>query len=97
MNQLLVEMDGFEANEGIILIAATNRPDVLDPALLPARAASTVRSWCRDPDVVGREQILKVHVRKVPLAPDVNPEDHRARYTGLLRRRSDEPRQRRRL
>ena len=71
LNQLLVEMDGFEANEGIILIAATNRPDVLDPALLrPGRFDRQV--VVPNPDVVGREQILKVHVRKVPLAPDVN-------------------------
>jgi cell division protease FtsH len=71
LNQLLVEMDGFETNEGIILIAATNRPDVLDPALLrPGRFDRQV--IVPNPDVVGREQILKVHVRKVPLAPDVN-------------------------
>jgi cell division protease FtsH len=71
LNQLLVEMDGFEANEGIILIAATNRPDVLDPALLrPGRFDRQV--IVPNPDVIGREQILKVHVRKVPLAPDVN-------------------------
>ncbi len=71
LNQLLVEMDGFEANEGIILIAATNRPDVLDPALLrPGRFDRQV--VVPNPDIVGRENILKVHVRKVPLAPDVN-------------------------
>ncbi len=71
LNQLLVEMDGFEANEGIILIAATNRPDVLDPALLrPGRFDRQV--VVPNPDVTGREQILKVHVRKVPIAPDVN-------------------------
>src|SRR6202140_749076 len=71
LNQLLVEMDGFEANEGIILIAATNRPDVLDPALLrPGRFDRQV--IVPNPDVGGREQIPKVHVRKVPLAPDVN-------------------------
>src|SRR2546429_242801 len=71
LTQLLVEMDGFEANEGVILIAATNRPDVLDPALLrPGRFDRQV--VVPNPDVVGREQILKVHVRKVPLAPDVN-------------------------
>ena len=71
LNQLLVEMDGFEANEGIILIAATNRPDVLDPALLrPGRFDRQV--IVPNPDVVGREQILKVHARKIPVAPDVN-------------------------
>ncbi len=71
LNQLLVEMDGFEANEGIIIIAATNRPDVLDPALLrPGRFDRQV--VVPAPDIVGRERILKVHVRKVPLAPDVD-------------------------
>ncbi|MDX2266349.1 MAG: ATP-dependent zinc metalloprotease FtsH [Hyphomicrobiales bacterium] len=71
LNQLLVEMDGFEANEGIILVAATNRPDVLDPALLrPGRFDRQVVVAL--PDVVGREKILKVHSRKVPLAPDVD-------------------------
>jgi cell division protease FtsH len=71
LNQLLVEMDGFEANEGIILIAATNRPDVLDPALLrPGRFDRQV--VVPNPDVVGREKILNVHIKKVPLAPDVN-------------------------
>ncbi len=72
LNQLLVEMDGFEANEGVILIAATNRPDVLDPALLrPGRFDRQV--VVPNPDVVGREKILKVHMRKVPLASDVEP------------------------
>ena len=71
LNQLLVEMDGFEANEGIILIAATNRPDVLDPALLrPGRFDRQI--VVPNPDVLGREKILKVHVRKVPLSPDVD-------------------------
>jgi len=71
LNQLLVEMDGFEANEGVILIAATNRPDVLDPALLrPGRFDRQV--VVPNPDVVGREKILKVHMRKVPLASDVD-------------------------
>ncbi len=70
LNQLLVEMDGFEANEGIILMAATNRPDVLDPALLrPGRFDRQM--VVPRPDVVGREKILKVHSRRVPLAPDV--------------------------
>lgn len=72
LNQLLVEMDGFEANEGVILIAATNRPDVLDPALLrPGRFDRQV--VVPNPDIMGREKILKVHMRKVPLAPDVDP------------------------
>ena len=71
LNQLLVEMDGFETNEGVILIAATNRPDVLDPALLrPGRFDRQV--VVPNPDVLGREKILKVHMRKVPLAPDVD-------------------------
>ncbi|KZK76779.1 ATP-dependent zinc metalloprotease FtsH [Pseudovibrio sp. Ad13] len=71
LNQLLVEMDGFEANEGVIIIAATNRPDVLDPALLrPGRFDRQI--VVPNPDVTGREKILKVHMRKVPLAPDVN-------------------------
>jgi len=71
LNQLLVEMDGFEANDGVILIAATNRPDVLDPALLrPGRFDRQV--VVPNPDILGREQILKVHMRKVPLAPDVD-------------------------
>jgi len=72
LNQLLVEMDGFESNEGVILIAATNRPDVLDPALLrPGRFDRQV--IVPNPDIGGREKILKVHMRKVPLAPDVDP------------------------
>ena len=71
LNQLLVEMDGFEVNEGIILIAATNRPDVLDPALLrPGRFDRQV--VVPNPDIVGREAILKVHVRNIPLAPNVD-------------------------
>ncbi|TCS63156.1 membrane protease FtsH catalytic subunit [Varunaivibrio sulfuroxidans] len=70
LNQLLVEMDGFESNEGVILIAATNRPDVLDPALLrPGRFDRQVT--VPNPDILGREKILKVHMKKVPLAPDV--------------------------
>ena len=71
LNQLLVEMDGFESNDGVILIAATNRPDVLDPALL--RPGRFDRRVVVDlPDVRGREGVLKVHVRKVPLDPDVD-------------------------
>ena len=71
LNQMLVEMDGFESNEGVILIAATNRPDVLDPALLrPGRFDRQVT--VPNPDIIGREKILKVHVRNVPIAPDVD-------------------------
>ncbi len=71
LNQLLVEMDGFETNEGVILIAATNRPDVLDPALLrPGRFDRQV--VVPRPDVKGREEILRVHARRIPLAPDVD-------------------------
>jgi cell division protease FtsH len=73
LNQLLVEMDGFEGNEGVIVIAATNRPDVLDPALLrPGRFDRQVVVGL--PDILGREQILKVHLRKIPLADDVKPQ-----------------------
>ena len=73
LNQLLVEMDGFEANVGVIVIAATNRPDVLDPALLrPGRFDRQVVVPL--PDIRGREEILKVHMRKVPLSPDVKPD-----------------------
>ncbi|MBA4048105.1 MAG: cell division protein FtsH, partial [Sphingomonas sp.] len=72
LNQLLVEMDGFEANEGIIIIAATNRPDVLDPALLrPGRFDRQVT--VPRPDIEGRVKIIEVHMKKVPLAPDVDP------------------------
>ncbi|TDQ77625.1 membrane protease FtsH catalytic subunit [Dongia mobilis] len=71
LNQMLVEMDGFDANEGVIIIAATNRPDVLDPALLrPGRFDRQIT--VPNPDINGREQILKVHMRKVPLGPDVD-------------------------
>ncbi|MBM3468627.1 MAG: ATP-dependent metallopeptidase FtsH/Yme1/Tma family protein [Alphaproteobacteria bacterium] len=71
LNQLLVEMDGFEENEGVILVAATNRPDVLDPALLrPGRFDRQI--VVPNPDIAGREKILQVHIRKVPLSPDVD-------------------------
>jgi cell division protease FtsH len=71
LNQLLVEMDGFESNEGVILVAATNRPDVLDPALLrPGRFDR--RIVVNRPDVKGREGVLGVHTKKIPLADDVN-------------------------
>ena len=93
LNQLLVEMDGFEANEGIILIAATNRPDVLDPALLrPGRFDRQV--VVPNPDVVGRENILKVHVQQGAAGARREPEDHRARHARLLRRRPGQPGQR---
>merc|ERR1711988_426908 len=72
LNQMLVEMDGFEENQGVILMAATNRPDVLDPALLrPGRFDRQV--VVPNPDMIGREKILKVHMKKVPLASDVDP------------------------
>jgi len=72
LNQLLVEMDGFESNEGVIMISATNRPDVLDPALLrPGRFDRQVVVSL--PDIKGREEILKVHMKKTPVAPDVDP------------------------
>merc|ERR1711907_890982 len=71
LNQLLVEMDGFESNEGVIILAATNRPDVLDPALLrPGRFDRQVIVPL--PDVKGREKIIKVHMRKIPFTDDVN-------------------------
>lgn len=72
LNQLLVEMDGFESNEGVIMISATNRPDVLDPALLrPGRFDRQIVVSL--PDIKGREEILKVHMKKTPIAPDVDP------------------------
>ena len=90
LNQLLVEMDGFESNEGVILIAATNRPDVLDPALLrPGRFDRQV--VVPRPDVKGREDILEVHTRTIPLADDVDLERPRPGHAGLLRRRPGEP------
>ena len=93
LNQLLVEMDGFEGTEGVIVIAATNRPDVLDPALLrPGRFDRQVVVPL--PDVRGREQILKVHMRKLPLAEDVKPQIIARGTPGFLRCGSGEPGQR---
>ena len=82
LNQLLVEMDGFEKSDGVIVIAATNRPDVLDPALLrPGRFDRQVVVGL--PDIRGREQILKVHMRNVPLSDDVDPSIIAVSYTHL--------------
>ena len=93
LNQLLVEMDGFEANEGIILIAATNRPDVLDPALLrPGRFDRQV--VVPNPDINGRERILRVHMKNVPLAADVDVKVIARAHPGLLGRRPGQPGQR---
>ncbi len=93
LNQLLVEMDGFESNEGVILMAATNRPDVLDPALLrPGRFDRRV--IVNRPDVRGREGILAVHTRKIPMADDVDIKILARGTVGLHRRRSREPGQR---
>ena len=86
-------MDGFESNEGVILIAATNRPDVLDPALLrPGRFDRQV--VVPNPDILGREKILKVHMRKVPLAPDVDPRIIARGTPGFFRRGPRQPGQR---
>ena len=93
LNQLLVEMDGFESSEGVIIIAATNRPDVLDPAILrPGRFDRRIN--VPRPDLRGRDGILRVHTKKVPLSPRRRPRDHRPRYARLLRRRPREPGQR---
>merc|ERR1711998_496800 len=71
LNQLLVEMDGFEANAGVIIVAATNRPDVLDPALLrPGRFDRQVT--VANPDIIGREKILKVHIKKIKVSPKLD-------------------------
>ena len=93
LNALLVEMDGFESNEGVILIAATNRPDVLDPALLrPGRFDR--RIVVSRPDLNGRNEILKVHTAKITLAPDVDLSVLARSTPGLLRRRPRQPGQR---
>ena len=93
LNQLLVEMDGFESNDGVILVAATNRPDVLDPALL--RPGRFDRQIVVDaPDVRGREGILRVHTRKIPLAGDVRLDVIAKGTPGHGRRRSGQPGQR---
>ena len=90
LNQLLVEMDGFEGNSGVIVIAATNRPDVLDPALLrPGRFDRQVVVPL--PDIRGREQILKVHMRKVPVAPDVRADIIARGTPGFSGRRPRQP------
>jgi cell division protease FtsH len=79
LNQMLVEMDGFETNLGVIVVAATNRPDILDAALLrPGRFDRQV--YVTLPDIRGREQILNVHMRKVPIGQDVQPWRDRPRY-----------------
>ena len=93
LNQLLVEMDGFEANEGIILIAATNRPDVLDPALMrPGRFDRQIK--VPNPDFIGREKILQGSCAQGAAGAGRGSEGRRARHAGLFGRRSDEPRQR---
>ena len=93
LNQLLVEMDGFESNEGVIIIAATNRPDVLDPAILrPGRFDR--RITVPRPDIRGREGILAVHTKKVPLLGRRRPRHPRGRHARLRRRRPREPRER---
>ena len=93
LNQLLVEMDGFESASGIVVIAATNRQDILDPALLrPGRFDRQV--MVGNPDLKGREAILGVHGRKVTMGDDVNLRVDRARHARLLRRRPRQPRQR---
>ena len=90
LNQLLVEMDGFESNEGVILVAATNRPDVLDPALLrPGRFDRRV--VVGRPDVQGREAILRVHTKKIPLGDNVDLSVLAPRHAGIGRRRSGQP------
>ncbi len=93
LNQLLVEMDGFGANEGIIIMAATNRPDILDPALLrPGRFDRQIT--VNRPDVKGREEVLKVHARNKPLAEDVKLKTIAQAHHRVHRSRSGKPAQR---
>ena len=93
LNQLLVEMDGFEANEGIILIAATNRADILDKALLrPGRFDRQVQ--VNLPDTIGREKILRIHTKGVPLGPDIDLARIAKGHADLLRRGPRQPRER---
>ena len=93
LNQLLAEMDGFDARKGVIIMGATNRPEVLDPALLrPGRFDRQV--LVDKPDVRGREEILRIHVKNVKLADERRPEGDRGAHGRLRRRRSRQPRQR---
>ncbi len=93
LNQMLVEMDGFETNLGVIVVAATNRPDILDAALLrPGRFDRQV--YVTLPDIRGREQILNVHMRKIPVGQDVSSCHHRPRHARYERRRFGQPLQR---
>ena len=90
LNQLLVEMDGFAPHQGLVVIAATNRPDILDPALLrPGRFDRQVMVGC--PDLKGREAILRVHTKKIPLVAGHRPADDRAGHARVLRRGPGEP------
>ena len=84
LNQLLVEMDGFEANAGVIIVAATNRPDVLDPALLrPGRFDRQIT--VSNPDIIGRDKILKVHIKKIKVSPKLDIKNYCKRNTRFFR------------